>query len=107
MQLTQPGPWLRAQFLNQHPARIPVGGKRLRLPAATVQGKHQQRVQVLPQRISGGQATQLGDNVGVPTQMQVRIQARLQRLQPLLRQDWDFPQGHRLRLHIRERLPPP
>jgi hypothetical protein len=95
LQLVQSGSRFNTKFLDEHGADMPVGRKGPALVAVTVEGEHQQAVQVLPQRVDAGQVPQLGDHLGVTAQVQVGVHACFQCLQPHLRQ----PGGFTLRQH--------
>ena len=90
MQLAQLCSWLGAQLSYQHPPRVLIGGQRFGPAAVAVQRKHQQRVQVLAQRLGCGQALQLGDDGAVTAQAQLRIDPQLRHLQVQLRQPRNF-----------------
>ncbi len=98
---------LGAELVNEHAARMLVSGKRLRLPAIAVEGEHQQAMQALSQRMRGSKLPQLGDHAGVTAQVQVRVDACLERLQPHLRQPGHLPPDQRVRLHAGQRLTAP
>ena len=95
MQLAQSSSRLGTKLLDEHAAGMLVGSKRLGLAAVTVEGEHQQAMQVLAQRVGAGQMPQLGDHVGVTAQMQVGVHACFQCLQTHLRQA----RGLKLRQH--------
>ena len=54
-----------------------------------------------------GQALELGDDVGMAAQVQVRFDPGFQRLQPHLGEPWHLPERQQVRRHIRQRLAPP
>jgi len=56
VQVPQLGSWFGAQLGHEDPAGLLIGGDRLALAAAPVEGEHQQRVQVLAQRVRAGEA---------------------------------------------------
>ena len=61
---------------------------------------------MLPQRISRYQRLQLPDHLAVPAEVQVGLDARLQGLQPQIRQPRHLSHGQELRRHIGQRLAP-
>ncbi len=98
---------LGAQLVDQHvPDRL-VGRQRGGLLAVPVQGQHQQAVQPLAKGLLAGQLAQLGDHLARPAQVQVRVDACLQRLQPQLGQPGPLAGGERVRGHPGQRLAPP
>jgi hypothetical protein len=70
---------LDPQLLNQHVARIPVGGERVGLPAGSVEREHQQRVKALAHRFGGDERLELCDHVAVPALAQVVLDRELER----------------------------
>lgn len=84
-----------------------VGGEGLGLAAVAVQGEHQHAVQPLAQRIGPGQLAQLGDYLGVASQVQVGVNAGLQRLQPDLCESRDIAYRQQPGLHVSQRIAPP
>jgi hypothetical protein len=63
-----------------------VGGEGLRSAPGTVEGEHQQGVQVLAQRVSAGEALQFGNQRSVAAQVQVGVDTRFHGLQPHFRE---------------------
>ena len=51
MQFLEPG---SLPSLDQSPGSVPTGGQGVALPAVTIQGQHQQLVELLAERISTG-----------------------------------------------------
>ena len=86
MQVLEFGPGLDAKLVDEHPAHPVIGGQRVRLVAAPVQGEHQVGVQPLAQRELRDQRLQLRDRLRVPAQVQLRFQAPFHRLQTQLLQ---------------------
>ena len=101
MQLAQSGSRLGTKLLDEDAAGMPVGGKRLSLAAVTVEGEHQQGVQMLPQRVGAGQVPQLGDHLGTAAQVQVGVYAGFQCLQPHLCQPGGLPLRQHRGIHVR------
>ncbi len=97
----------RTQLIDQHPASALIGGERLALTAIAVQREHQQGVQPLTQRMLYGKLFQLDDDLVMPAQVQVRIDPRLDGLQPHLCQPGLLPQRQELRRDVGQRLASP
>lgn len=72
MQLAQPGSRFGAEFADEDLAGMLVDGQRLGLAAVGIEGEHQRGVQVLAQWMDVGQLPQLGGDIGVAAQVQVR-----------------------------------
>ena len=107
MQAPQLRAGLDADLLHQHRARLAVGVKRLRLPAAAVQRQHPLRVQALPQRVLGHQRVELADDLAVPAGGQVTVDRQLERRDAKLVQTADLGRRERLVRHIRQRRAAP
>jgi hypothetical protein len=101
------GPGFDAEFIDEHLAGALIGGERFGLPSVTVEGEHELGVQAFPERITGDQAPQLGDHVGMTPQVQVGVDACFQCLQPHLGQTGDLPVRQQLRTDIGQRIAPP
>ncbi len=85
LELGQFGAGVDAQFLGEQPARVGVHRECLRLPAAAVEGDHQQFAQALAQRLRGGERGQLGNRLRVAAELQVEVEPGLGELEaPLL-----------------------
>lgn len=69
---------LRPELVSE----LGVGAQRVRLAAAPVQGQDPLPGKALPQRVTCGQALQLGDQAGVPATRQVGIDPAFQGGQP-------------------------
>jgi hypothetical protein len=65
VQFAQFGSGLSAQLIYDHPPRVLIDGQCFGLAAVAVQGKHQQGVQVLAQRVSRDHALEVGDDHAV------------------------------------------
>jgi hypothetical protein len=98
---------LRAQLVDQDVAGGLVSGQRRAALAVPVQRGHQQPVQPLPQRLRRGQLGQLGQDGRGPAELQVSINAGLQRLQPQLREPGSLAGVQRLAAHPGQRLAAP
>jgi hypothetical protein len=69
---------LDPELLLQRGAQLPVCRQRVGLTTGPVQRKHAFGVQLLPQRVVGHEAIQLGDRRAVMAQRQLRLKPRLQ-----------------------------
>jgi hypothetical protein len=79
LQALQPQARLDAELVHQDAAGGPIGGQRVRLPARAVQREHELAVQVLAQRVGAHQRVQLADQLQVPAEDELRLDAHLQR----------------------------
>ena len=93
---------LETQLLVQAPPALLVGLERIGLPAAAVEGQHQQSDQPLARRMLGRQLLELTDDEGVLTLLQARLDAVLERGGAELLQPSDLPLGERLEPDVRE-----
>jgi hypothetical protein len=107
VRLLQLGPGFSAQLVDQDPAGRLVGGQRLALTPAPLQRQHQQCMQVLAQRVRGGEPVQFDDRVGVVAQLHLRLQAGFPRLQADLLQVRHGPLRQQVRTGVGERLTAP
>ncbi len=82
-QTAQGGARLDTEFVHQAVARPFVHAERLRLPAAAVQGDHQQVVEPFPHGVIGGELHQLAGDLAVAPGAQIRVVHHLQRGQPV------------------------
>jgi hypothetical protein len=98
---------LQAELVAQHPARVGEGAKRLGLPPSAIQGQREPGVQSFAQRMLGHQHLQLADHVGVTSEGEVGVDARLEHGQPLLIDGRCLRQGHALVHQLNQRRPPP
>jgi hypothetical protein len=96
VQALERGARLDPEVRDERAPRVPVGGERLGLPAVAVERKHELSPQALPQRLAGDRGLELGDDLGVPPQRQVGVDAPLVRDQALLIEPGGF--GARPRL---------
>jgi hypothetical protein len=94
LQALQADARLDAQLVDQRQAGRAVGGQRLGLPAAAVQGEHQLAVQVLAERMLPDQRLQLTDQLLVAAEVQVGLDARLQGHHAELVEADQFRPGH-------------
>ena len=106
LELAQAGARVHAEFVGEQAAGVGVDGEGLRLPAAAVQGQHQQLAQPLAQRVGGGEGGQLGDGLRVAALLQVHVEAGFQELEPPLLQPDALGLGVRAR-HPGQRLAVP
>jgi hypothetical protein len=84
MDRPQPGPWFGAQLGDQLIAAAPIDLQRLGRTSATVQCQHQMTSRSLPQGMVGHQRLELPQQFGVPTELELRLDAQLNRSQPAL-----------------------
>jgi hypothetical protein len=103
VQLAEPTAGLDAELLHQHGARRPIGLERFGLAARAIQRQHQLAVQALAQRVRGGQALELGDDLVVPAECQVGLDSALERRQARLLEAGDLGLGERLVGQVGER----
>ncbi len=75
MQLAQGRPWLGALLIDQAAAGLPVEAQRVTRPATPVQGGHLVGDEGLVQGILGEQVVQFTDQVGVPAERQLTLDA--------------------------------
>ena len=75
MKLGQQRPRLGALLLDEAAADIPVQAEGLTGPAASVEGRHLVRDERLIQRVLGQQVVKLADQVAVPAQLQLALDA--------------------------------
>ena len=98
---------LHAQLIYQHPAGLLVGGQRVGLTAAAVQGQHPERGEPFPQRLGSAPPSQLAGQLRVPAQRQAGLGVPLRRLQPQLGKGRGLLPLQPLTPGIGERRPPP
>ena len=89
MQQPELGTGINAKLLGHDPPHVLVGGEGVGLAAAAVQAQHQLRMELFLQGMSCDQLAQFGHDLTVPPQVQVGVDPRDQRLQPLV-----FQSGH-------------
>src|SRR5262249_29656790 len=75
--------------LDQHAPGILIGGERIGLPAAPVQRQHQLRTQMLAQWMLLDQHLELADQLGLAPELEISLDALLERRQPQLLQPPD------------------
>ena len=61
----------QTELVEQVTPRRAVDGERVRLPAAAVQRRHQERLEPLAQRIAARQVAELGDRLDVTAALQL------------------------------------
>ncbi len=107
MQKRELGTGINAKFVGQDAPHVPVGGEGVGLPAAAVQTQHQLRMELLLQRMSHDQLAQFRHDLTVPAQVQVGVDPRDQRLQPLVFDVRNLVVPQQPRGHVGERLASP
>ena len=75
---------INPELVLQQPTGGGVNGQCVGAAVTTVQGEHELAREPFPGRAGGERALQLGDQLGMPTERQVRIDALLQSHQPQL-----------------------
>ena len=78
------GTGIEAQLVGQDAPHVLVGGEGFGLPAVAVQAQHQLGVELLLQRVRPDQLAQFRHHLTVPAQVQVAVDPRDQRLEPLV-----------------------
>ena len=101
------GARIDAKLIGHDAPHVLVGGEGVGLPAAAVQAQHQLRVELLLQGMSRDQLAQFCHDLTVPSQMQIGVDPRDQRLQPLVVQGGDLTEPQQLGRHVGEGLAPP
>ena len=86
MQPAQVRPGVDAELLDQDRAGPLVGQQRIGLPTRAIQRQHELRPQPLPQRLLADQPLQLGHQLPMTPQPQLRLDPILQGDQPELGQ---------------------
>src|SRR5215472_113530 len=107
MYLPQLRPRLNAQLIGQDLVCVPVGSERLRSAAVAGQCEHEQDVQPFPQRFIGYELSQLADNVGVPSEVKVRLDRCLSQLYPQLGQPRELIAPQYFRVNVGQWLAAP
>ena len=93
-------------FVEQPPKRLEAL-ERVGLPPRPVQGEHQLAVQPLAVRVLGDERLELGDELIVPAEREVGLDALLERDEPQLLQARDLSGGEILVNEIGQRRPAP
>jgi hypothetical protein len=86
LELAQRRARLERQLLDQHPPGVLIGGERIGLPAAPVQRQHQLCMQMLAQRMLLNQHLELADQFSLAPELEISLDAFLQRREPQLLQ---------------------
>ena len=87
---------LDPELVDERPSRLVVCGERIGLTTRAVERQHQLRTQVLTQRLLGDQLLELGDEIVLAPERQVRLDAQLERDEPELLEPVDRRLGERL-----------
>ena len=93
------------ELLDEHPPDVLVRLERLGLPAAAVQREHQLRAGPLPVRLGRDERLEVGDNVEVPPERELRVDELLPRRELQLLEPRDLRARERLERQIGERRP--
>ena len=107
MQEPELGAGIDAEFAGQDAPHVLIGGEGVGRPAAAVQTQHQLRVELLLQRMSRDQLAQFRHDLTVPAQVQIGVNPRDQRLQPLVLDGGSLAVPQQLRGHVGERVASP
>ena len=86
LELLQRRAWLDPQLVHQQPPPLAVPVERLRLPPRAIEGEHQLGARALPQRLLRDEPLELGDDACVLAQLQLGVDALLERMQTQLGQ---------------------
>ena len=103
LQRPQLGVRLDADLLDQRRPRPAVRLKRLRLATAAVQREHELAVKTLAQWLLRHRRLQLGDQIRMPAESELRVDPRLERRPPSLLQPGDLRLGERLEGQVGQR----
>ena len=107
MQSLEFGTWIDAELVGQDAPHDLVGGQGVGLPAGAVQAQHQLGVELLLQRVVRDQLAQFRHDLTVPPHMQIGVDPRRQRMQPLVGKVGNLTVAQDLGGHVRERFPAP
>ena len=84
LQLLQPPGRLDPELLDVDAPRVAVGRERFRLPAGAIERQHQLSAQPLAERMLGGEPFELGRELTVPAERELRLDALLDGFEPQL-----------------------
>ena len=99
--------WVDAELLDERLARGAVGRERVGLAPRAVEREHELRARSLAQRLRCDERLELGDELGVAPEREVRLDPLLERDEPELLEPGDLGLGERLVEEVRERRPAP
>ena len=97
LELLQPRRRVDPELVLQHPPEALERFQRLRMPAAAVESEHQLPSQPFPERMAADERVELGDELRVPAERQLGVDALLQAREVLLDEPRLLQPGERLR----------
>jgi hypothetical protein len=100
-------PRAQSELLVQHASRLAVGLERLALAAGAVEGEHQLATEALPERVPRHQHLELRHQPAVAPELEVRLDAVLDRRRAQLLQPGDLGLRERLEREVGERRATP
>ena len=103
LELAEPCAGLDPELVDECPPRLVVRGERIGLTTRAVERQHQLRIQVLTQRLLRDQLLELGDEIVLAPERQVRLDAQLERDEAELFEPVDRRLGERLVGEVLER----
>ena len=101
------GPRLQAELRDERPSRVRIYIERLGLPPRAIEREHELRTEALSQRLLANERLQLRDDLRMPPAREIRIDARTERVQPLLLESWNGREREPLVLEIGQRSASP
>src|SRR5262249_62344361 len=99
--------WVDAELFHERPASALEDVERVRLPIAAVQREHQLAAQTLAKRMFRDERLELGHQLVMAAELEVGIDAVLDRSQMELLQPGDLALCERLGRKVGQRLSPP
>ena len=107
LQVLQPAGRLDPELLDVDAARIAVRRERLRLPAGAIERQHQLPAQPLAERMLGDEPFELGRELPVPAERQLRLDPLLDGLDAQLLEPGALGGGERIVCELGQRGPAP
>ncbi len=107
MKLAELGTGLDSDLFGQGRAELPIRAQRVRLPAATIERQESLVPEPLAQRMRHGQRLELGEYLVVAPTLQLGLDPRFERAEPLLLEPRPLGSGKAAVAHVGERRPPP
>ncbi len=98
---------LDTELLDEHTTRVCVDLERLGLPSRAIEREHQLCSHPLTQRLAPRDRAQLGDELRMVAELEVRRDPILERSRPNLLEPADLIVGERLVAQVGERRPAP
>ena len=106
LELVQRRARLDPQLVDEHRAGLLERVEGFRLPAGAVQRDHQLRAQALSQRVLGNPALEGGNDLGMPAELELRLDLLLDDCQAKLVEPCGLPVCERLVAEVVQRLAP-